>query len=322
MTVLVPGVYANISEAAYNADPCGDEVSLRSSIAWKLVERGSTPRHAWFASPRLNPYHKADNRRMFDIGRACHAMLLGQGSEYAIIRAKDYRSKFAQEQRDAAYANNKIPLLESDANQVKAMAKAAREQLQALVDAGTLARIPFGKDETEVTLIWRDNGVLCRARLDYCPKDGEVLYEYKTTSASADPSLWGFRQFRQLGYDNQLAFYRRGLEVLKVANSPAFGCIVQETFEPYLLSFVRVDDEVIMRADEKVKQAMKIWAQCLKTGVWPGYSLQGYDIDLTEKERAQDAREQPGSEHLHSEDVPVEAYSKVTFKKKAPIPSK
>lgn len=311
--ITEPGVYANITEAEYNDDPT-EEISLRSSIAWKLVERGSTPRHAWFASPRLNPNFKAEHKNTFDIGRACHAMLLGRGSEYAIIHHDNYKTKAAQEMRAAAYDNGKIPLLQWEADQVKTMAKAAREQLQQLVDAGTLATMPFGRDETEVTLIWRDRGVLCRARLDYLPNDGEVLYEYKTTNASADPRLWEFRQFRALGYDNQLAFYRRGLCALGVAHSPAFGCVVQETFEPYLLSFVRVDDEVIMRADEKVQQALKIWARCLKSGEWPGYSVAGYDIELTERERQQEAAERPQSAHIASEDIPDSSYSKITFR--------
>lgn len=315
MKITEPGIYANITEAEYNDDPT-EEVSLRSSIAWKLVERGSTPRHAWFSCPRLNPNYKAEHRNTFDIGRACHAMLLGKGSGYAVIHHDNYKTKAAQEMRAAAYQNGKIPLLQWEAAQVKAMAKAAREQLQALVDAGTMPVMPFGRDETEVTIVWRDRGVLCRARLDYLPNDGEALYEYKTTNASADPVLWQWRQFRQLGYDHQLAFYRRGLENLKIANSPSFGCVVQETFEPYLLSFVRIDDEVIMRADEKVQQAMKLWARCLKTGEWPGYSTAGYDIELTERERQQEMAERPQPVHLASEDIPDSGYSKIEFQRR------
>lgn len=91
MKITEPGVYANVSEAEYNDDPC-DALSLRSSIAWKLVDRGSTPRHAWFASPRLNPNFKAEHRNTFDIGRACHAMLLGKGSGYAVIHHDNYKT--------------------------------------------------------------------------------------------------------------------------------------------------------------------------------------------------------------------------------------
>lgn len=161
LKITEPGVYANITEAEYNDDPT-EEVSLRSSIAWKLVERGSTPRHAWFACPRLNPNYKAEHRNTFDIGRACHAMLLGKGSDYAVIHHDNYKTKAAQEMRAAAYQNGKIPLLQWEAAQVKAMAKAAREQLQALVDAGTIPVMPFGRDETEVTIA-RRKCASCRA---------------------------------------------------------------------------------------------------------------------------------------------------------------
>ena len=135
-----PGIY-DMDEATYNADPCAD-ISLRSSIASKLVDRGSTPRHAWFACPRLNPDFKPDNRRMFDLGKACHASLLGKGSKLLIIKDDSYRSKMAKELRDAAYAVGEIPLLEYEAAQVFEMADAARQQLGDLVAAGTLSRMP------------------------------------------------------------------------------------------------------------------------------------------------------------------------------------
>ena len=68
----------------------------------------------------------------------------------------------------AAWDNGKIPLLTHELAMVNAMAKAAREQVDALVKAGTIEQYPFRKNETEKTLIWRDakTGVLCRARLD------------------------------------------------------------------------------------------------------------------------------------------------------------
>jgi len=300
--ITEPGIY-EISEADYNADPCAPEISLRSSICWKLIERGSTPRHAWFASPNLNPNFKRENRKQFDLGTACHTALLGKGKAFKIIDADSWRGKDAQAARDAAYAAGETPLLKHEHAEVMAMATAAREQLKALVAAGTIEKIPFGEGETERTLIWRDRGVLCRARLDGLPHDGEWLMDYKTTAASADPAIWQFRQFRQLGYDCQFAFYRRGLEALGIANSPQIAAIVQENYEPYLLSFDRVDDEVIMRANERVEAALKVWARCLKTGVWPGYSIDGYDINLTEKERMAEAKEQPRGEHLASEDI-------------------
>lgn len=302
------GLILECTEEQYEADKfIDDSPTLRSSVLWKLMERGGTARHAWYASPRLNPNYKEDHSRKFDLGKAAHALLLGKGAEFAIIAADNFMTKDAKAQRDQAYAEKKIPLLRKDFDQAAAMCEAAREQLQALVDAGSLERMPFGEGETERVLVWEDRGVWCRCRVDYLPHDGESLIEYKTTAASAHPDLFAFRQVRQLGYDCQLAFYRRGLEACGIANSPQVGIIAQETSEPYLLSYMRLDDELIMRANERIERALRTWKQCLETNTWHGYNVEGYDIELTERERAEmdaaHAANGSSSGHVLSEDI-------------------
>lgn len=302
------GRILEIDEATYEADRFFDDLpTLRSSIAWKLIERGSTPRHAWYASPRLNPNYEPDHSRKFDLGRAAHALLLGKGAEFVIIDADGFQTKEARRLRDEAYAERKTPLLKKDFAQAATMCEAAKGQLEELVNAGTLERMPFGAAETERVLLWEDRGVWCRCRVDYLPHDGEILLEYKSTNASAHPDLFQFRQMRQLGYDAQLAFYRRGLEACGIANSPQVGIIAQETEPPYLLSYMRLDDELIMRANERVERALKTWKKCLETNTWPGFNVAGYDIELTDRERAEmdaaHAVNGASGSHVTSEDV-------------------
>lgn len=310
--ILEPGIY-EIDEAAYNADPCGEEISLRSSIAKMLVSPGGTPRHAWWASPRLNPRWEAENSRKFDIGKAAHKLLLGKGGDLVEIPGFDYATnekgggmtkteKGAA--RDAAWAAGKIPLLMHEVHQVSAMASAAQDQIRALVAAGTIDT-PFEYYRTEVTLIWRDKrtNVLCRARLDGLSEGADAINEYKTCGASADPALFQWRQARPLGYFFSMAFYRRGLEALGLAHSPHFQMFVQETEPPYCLSFIRVDDELIAREDFNVSRALNIWKRCMSTGEWPGYSVEGYDVGLSEKERGQEAVSNPRAEHVESGDI-------------------
>lgn len=308
-----PGIY-DITEDEYDADPCV-EPSLRSSLAWKLVAKGSTPRHAWYSCQRLNPNYVTENKRNFDIGKAAHKMLLGKGAEFRIIKFPHYKTKAAQDERDQAYIDGAIPLLEHEYKQVCEMATAARRQLAELVDAGTIEATPFEQEQTERTIIWQErNGIWCRARLDGLPEGGETIDEYKSTNASADPALWQFRQMRQLGYHHRLAFYRRGLEALKIAYSPTFRFFVQETEPPYLMSLVRVDDELVALEDEKVKRSIHLWDECLRTNKWPGYNIAGYDVGLTEYERRQEMQE-PKTAHVASEDVPDSSYSPITFNK-------
>lgn len=321
--ITEPGIH-DISDEAYNDEPCS-EPSLRSSVARLLVSPGGTPRHAWWKSA-LNPNFAPENKRAFDIGKAAHKIILGKGAEIVQIDGDDYarnepsgiKASEKREARDLAWSEGKIPLLRPEVFLVNQMALAVNDQVSALVAAGTIDRQPFTDGQTEKTLVWRDKrtGVLCRARLDGLPDDAEAINEFKTTSASADPALWQYRQMRPMGFAFSLAWYRRGLEALGLAFSPHFRFFVVETQPPYCMSFIRVDDELIAAEDEKVSRALKIWARCLASNEWPSYSVEGYDVSLTEKEQMREAQEQPRSEHIPSEHM--DGYSGVAsmFKKR------
>ena len=319
-----PGIY-DLTDAEYQEEPCS-EPSLRSSIAWKMIAKGSTPAHARWGHPKLNPLWEPENKRAFDIGKGAHMLLLGKGARIKLIAGYDYSSNEKlgltrgekQALRDAAYDCGEIPLLTHEAKKCQDMAASAMGQLASLFDAGAIQYVPFqDTDQNEKTLVWRDKktGVLCRAMLDSLPTDG--IDEYKSTSASADPALWQWRQMRELGFHFRLAFYRRGLEALGLSYSPEFHIFVQETSPPYLLSFIRLDYELIEHADRRVSDALSLWAKCLRTGIWPGYSLDGYDVGLSERERAelhpQDKIEHTEGGHVPSEDMPA---SPLVFRKK------
>ena len=305
--ITEPGAYPDITEADYNADPCA-EISLRASTAWLIAERGGVPYRAWYETPRLNKNFKPKRHSKFDRGRAAHAVMFRKGSEIKIVEADSYRSKDAQAARDAAYENDQIPLLPHEHETVMLMVESATDQLTAMVRAGTIPAMPFGDEShREHTIIWKEKDIWCRARIDGLPKDGEYLYDYKSTEASAHPDLWQFRQMRQLGFDFSMAHYRRGLTALNITHSPQCAFIVQENYEPYLLSLIRIDDELVMRADQKVQQAMRIWGKCLRDNNWPAYAVGGYDVEMTERERAEmdaaHAVNGASGSHVTSEDV-------------------
>lgn len=306
--IIEPGVY-DMSDADYQSDPC-EEISLRSSLAWKLIGKGSTPAHAAYGCSRLNPDYQPLNKKYFNIGKVAHALLLGKGTDYAIVHEDSYRTKDARQMRDQILAAGKTPLLDAEAAQVRAMAKAAHSQIKLLVEAGTIERSPFDVERSEKVIVWRDNGTLCRAMLDGLAVDHDIVSEYKTEGESAAPEAWQWKA-RKMGYIFRLAFYRRGLEALKLAFSPQFHVFVQETEPPYLLAMYRIDDELIAMEDERVRQAMKIWRRCLETNNWPGYSVAGFDLSLTEREEMGRLTAREGlrqyledrGRHIDSEDI-------------------
>src|SRR5262245_291549 len=158
---MKPGVY-DLSSEDYHRDPC-PEPSLSSSIAKLLVN--STPLHAWTAHPRLNPDFIRDEAEKFDIGKACHSLILHNVQSFEIIDAEDWRTKEARAKRDAARNAGKIPLLTEQWVRVAAMAHAARIQLNRHREASDA----FTNGTPEQTLIWREGPTWCRSRLDWRP---------------------------------------------------------------------------------------------------------------------------------------------------------
>jgi hypothetical protein len=308
--IVEPGVY-RMSDAEYQADPC-QSVSLRSTTAWKLIEKGSTPAHAAYSEPRLNPEYEREEKRFFDIGKACHSLLFGRGAEIAAIDGYDYSRNepggFTKTQkcdlRDAAYNAGQIPLLLHEVKQVASMHAAAERQIAELVSAGTIEANPFGPEHSEKVIVWRDpqTQVLCRAMMDGHSWDHDTLDEYKTEGQSAHIEKWQWKA-RRLGYIFRLAYYRRGLEALKLSYSPSVRVFVQETNPPYLLAFHRIEDELIAQEDARVGIALRIWKRCLERNHFPGYPVEGFDFGLSDRERQQEATAQPHSEHTDSADL-------------------
>lgn len=259
---ILPGIF-DISEDAYHSDPC-DEPSLSSSLAKLLLSK--SPAHARLAHPKLNPDRKEINNKMFNLGKAAHKMILGKGSEFEIIPFSDFKTKVAQEARDQAYSSGKIPLRQEDFEQVKAMAASCWAQLKHHEEAPNA----FMGGKAEQTLIWKEDSIWCRSRLDWLPSLGNVFYDFKTTGQSAAPDDVQ-RVFFNLGYDIQAAFYSRGIRKLLGIIEPVFRFVIQETEPPYALSVVQISPGDMAVADRKVVNAIKWWEWCLKNNKWPGY---------------------------------------------------
>jgi hypothetical protein len=271
VTIDKPGIY-ELPAAAYHADPC-PAPSLSSSIAKQLCL--ASPVHAWQAHPRLNPAAEHENGEHFDIGTAAHALLLEGTSTVSVIAARDYRTKAAQEARDAAYAAGRTPILEAKWADVQAMVASARVQLAAHKDGGAEM---FTNGKPEQTLIWQEGDVWCRARLDWL-RTG-AIDDYKTTPyGSANPDSWTRSMF-SMGADIQVAFYLRGLRALAqtdvvldavIGADATFRFCVQEPYPPYALSVVGLGPDALTLAEKKVLYAIERWQVCLEAGEWPGY---------------------------------------------------
>lgn len=269
--ITAPGIY-DVPAADYHADRLVSAPTFSRSIAKLLVYR--SPRHAWFAHPRLNPDYEADDLTKFDLGKASHALLLGSGERFAVIEAADWRTKAAKEAREQALSAGLLPILAPHWPQVQNMARAVRAQLeqhQEAVDA-------FTRGKPEQTMVWQEGGVWCRARLDWLPDGGRFFDDFKTT-VNAAPGAWGDRVFFETGGDVQAALYRRGIRALGLHRDPVFRFVVAEVEPPHCLTVVQPTPAALDMADRKVQRALDLWRWCLEHNAWPGYPSRTCHVD-------------------------------------------
>lgn len=262
--MITAGVH-DLDEATYHADPC-PEPSLSSSIAKLLVNR--SPRHAWCAHPRLNPNCQPVESTKFDLGSAFHTLFLRSGVEVVAIEADDWRTKAAKAARDAARAAGKTPMLAEQLVRAKRMVELVQEQIpehEGLAEA-------FAAGKAERAIVWReDNGVWCRARLDWMPERGDLYPDLKTTEASASPDAWGRGIMFNVGYDIQDAMYRRGLRRLGISDHAHLEFVVAELEHPHLIATHRCSPSAAALADRRVDTAIRLFGACLERDSWPGY---------------------------------------------------
>lgn len=257
MTITKPGLYPDLDEKVYRAQ----HEWLSVSGAKKLLPP-SCP--AKFKATLGVEEHKPQ----FDVGKAFHAKVLGDGAEVVVVDADSWRGKEARDARDAAYEAGKVPLLASDAAVVEAMAEA--------VNAHDTAPLLFQGGGAEVSAFWVDEatGVQCKARFDYLPEPtpGRRLIVPDLKSAvSADPGEFS-RAAARYGYVMQQCHYSSALRHLGVSDDPAFLFVVVEKEAPHLVNvgqFASADD--IRYTAAALDKALRLYRDCLATDTWPGW---------------------------------------------------
>ncbi|MDR7278907.1 PD-(D/E)XK nuclease-like domain-containing protein [Catenuloplanes atrovinosus] len=257
------GVFPLTAEE-YHADPVPGG-SLSSSGARRLLPP---------SCPALFDHERRAGRlpkRTWDFGHAAHQRVLGAGPDIVAVPADNWRTKAAQEAAKDARAAGKVPVLESEAAVIEEMAAALR--------AHPIASVLFrpGGGTPEQALIWQDRqtGVWLRALVDWLPDPGPgrlIVADYKTTRSAAPADL--AKVVYDYGYHQQAAWYLDGVRALGLAGElpPAFVFVAQEKTPPYLVTVFEPDLMALRIGAYLNRQAIDLYAQCVATGRWPGYS--------------------------------------------------
>jgi hypothetical protein len=253
----------------------GDEGQPRLSASIAHILCTTSPLHAWTAHPRLNPHYERKEEERFDVGKAAHSVLLEGEDNIYVVHEDSWRKTVAKEARDYARSLGKVPLLAANRDEVLAMADAVREQLVAHEAEPPL----FSDGKPEVSILWEEGGVLCKARFDWLRDDRLAIDDLKTTSRSASPNQFS-RNLFSTGADIQAAMYLRAVRSVLVTEAdlwglplpePVFRWVVVETTPPYAISVITPGPDVLALGDAKVAWALEEWSRCLAANSWPAY---------------------------------------------------
>jgi hypothetical protein len=258
-TITEPGVYPDLDAADYHRQH--DWLSV--SGAKKLL-KPSCPAKFKAAMDGATDEHKPH----FDLGKAAHTRVLGDGETVVVVDALDWRSKDAREQGDAAYAEGKVPILVADNAVIDAMA--------ASLEAHPIAPLLFATGKAEQSIFWTDpdTGVKCRSRLDWLPDKQEgkrlIIPDLKT-AVSSEPGEFS-RAAARFHYAMQDDQYREAVRAVGIDEDPAFVFAVIEKEPPYVVTVGQLDRDAQQLGRDLNNKARRIYAACLATDTWPGYT--------------------------------------------------
>jgi hypothetical protein len=261
LVITEPGIY-DIPEADYHRDPVPGG-SLSASGAKKLL---ACP--AKFDWQRRNPPQPS---AAMEFGTAVHTLVLGRGARIAVVDAKSWQTKAAQEAGEQARAEGRPALLAGDFLKAQAMADAVR----AHPVAGRLFDPAHG--DAERSIFWADEltGVWLRSRLDWLPHppgSGRrlIIGDLKTCVSASKSAL--SKAVANFGYHVQAAFYTSAVRAMGMDDDPAFIFVFAEKEPPYPVTLAQLDDDALMAGHVAMRRAIERFRDCREAGIWPAYS--------------------------------------------------
>lgn len=243
---MKPGIYPLMTNTEYHADPALGSTSMKT-----LALR--TPAHWKYESE--NPVHKD----VYDIGTLAHSLILeGDESAVEVIDVPDKLGNKWKIPKEAARSAGKIPVTTAEWEGIKGMRDA--------VMAHPIASQMFTGHKAEQSVFYDDDGLMVKVRPD-AYKPGRIV-DLKTCN-DADPAEFGKTAFN-FGYFISAAMY---VDVWKQATGEecSFTFVNVEKSKPYLVSVVELDDDALEYGRQMVIRAKAIYAECMKSGNWPGY---------------------------------------------------
>lgn len=256
----------DMSNADYHAD-----TTAISASGLKLFAR--SPAHYYAAYLDPNRPQRQPTSAM-KLGTAAHCAILEPGefaSRYAEMpEGISLRTNEGKAIRDSILTSGREVLSAEDFRVVTDMAVAFSQN--------PVAASLFDKPHyVESSIFATIGGVKCKCRPDFITSGGLLVMDVKTTR-DASPDEFG-RSAWSLGYHLQAAFYRRVIsEATGTTPDFLFGCVEPEA--PHLTAFYSVPPYLLEYADGLIESLLERYAECLESGVWPGYSSEMQELTV------------------------------------------
>ena len=255
MKITANGVY-DLSMRLYRGQPA-DAMSLSASDAIKLSE--TTPLHLRQSWIDEEVYEKKAN-----MGTAIHTLVLEPLRKHTAIRIldfKDFKTKGAQDIRDASIADGVMPLLREtfdDANNAVDAIMNHRDAAEALT-GGIAEQSYFAKHPL---------GIYVKCRPDLV-NGAQIIVDIKSCG-SCHPDFIRRRVYDGAWYQ-QAPFHCDVYERTTGRQPTDYVWICVEQKPPHAVAVYRPTLETMAAGARKNAAAIATFAECARTGVWPGY---------------------------------------------------
>jgi len=273
-----PGFYPEITSRQYFAEPCPEPALTNSGIKTLM---GKTPADFAYEHPAITPDSpEAASTAAQRLGDVSHQLSLDKGRGYAIGEYSAWQSGDAKAFKAAAESAGLTPVKRAEYDKAAIMAEIMkvkiRHALKLIGAAGGLIEPEGGWPyQTEAVAAWQEDTpsgpIWCRMMMDvWCEPLWTVIDPKFSKQLHGDILA---RQMANMGWDQQAAFYGRGIENLIPAarGKVTFVNILVSPDAPHVSRIVKIEEAWRYSSQLDIEAATKTFAAHLKAGVWPAY---------------------------------------------------
>jgi len=253
-----------------------ERISFNEYLAWNAV-----------SNSRLNLLQKSP--RHFQKGfskEPTPAMQLGQLYHCGVLEPLAFANRYAILPDFHKYAENcTADGTQSSSTQTKFVKERTREftammegrevvsrewyeQTMALVvelNANEEARrLLNDQGDSELSIIWEENGIVCKARIDKVAVTHGAIVDLKSTAAIDKFA----KSIASYGYHRQMAHYQRGWKEL-TGDTLTPWLVAVESSEPFAVQAAPVSEEALEVGHGERRRLLEQLKQCRAENVWP-----------------------------------------------------